>query len=149
MSLPKNIQKHLDFKFKDIPRYTYKQYILIRKDRKFSVGKLMVHTAHNSCSALLFEFQQNKKNWAKNSRIRKWFNSGNCQAKIIVQVKNVEELKKWVIKTHQYKPEIPTAIIQDGGAYEVTSNTIIGAAIGPVTPREAKKLGLNMLRLYK
>ena len=148
MSLPENIEKHLNFRFKNIPQYSWKQYILIRTDRKFSIGKLMVHAAHNACSALLYQFQQSKKTWDENTRIRKWFNSGNCQAKIIVRVANVEELKKWVIKTHQYKPEIPVAIIKDGGAYQVTQDTIIGAAIGPLLPSEAKKLGLNMLSLY-
>jgi len=146
--LPTHVTKQLEFKFKDKPQFSYKQYILIRTDMKFSIGKLMVHAAHNSVSALLYAFQQSKGVWEDHERIMKWFNSGLCQAKIILKVKDVEELKKYVAKAYKYKPEIPTAIIKDGGAYEVAPDTIIGAAIGPILPNEAKKLGLNMLKLF-
>jgi len=153
MELPEHIQKLLDFEFKDEPEYNYKQYILIRTDEEFSRGKLMVHAAHNSCTALLYEFQRGKGVWEDHPRIMQWFNSGKCQAKIILQVKNEKELKKWVAKVHEFNKScvfnIPIAIIKDGGAYEVDTDTIIGCAIGPLLPSEAKDLGLKRLRLFK
>jgi len=149
MSLPKHIQEQLDYKFKEVPEFTWKQYILVRMDRKFSRGKLMVHTAHNATSALLYWFQKTKKNWEESPRIREWFNSGKCQAKIVLKVKDVEEIKKWIIKTHEYNPDIPTAIIKDGGAYEVEPDCIIAGALGPISPEEAVELGLKELKLFR
>lgn len=145
MSLPKQIQELLDFKFRDDPQFTYKQYILVRTDLSFSRGKLMVHAAHNATSALLWWFQRTKKNWddPETERIRFWFNSGRCQAKIVLKVKNEEEIKEWIIKTNKYNPNIPTAIVKDGGAYEVEPDTIVACCIGPVSPEEAEELGLS------
>ena len=47
-----------------------------------------------------------------------------------------------------YKKSIPIAIIPDGGAYELEAHTVVGAAIGPITEYEARKLGLKELELY-
>lgn len=109
----------------------------------------MVHAAHNSISALLYSFQQTKENWDETERIRHWFNSGKCQAKIILKVKNVEHIKKWIAKTYKYNPDIPTAIIKDGGKYEVEPDCIIGGAIGPLTPEEAIDIGLDKISLFR
>ena len=148
MKLPRHLQKLFSYKFKIKPEYTWKQYILIRTDRAFSLGKLMVHSAHNSCSALLFEWQRKARTWKKSVRIREWFNSGLCQAKIVCRVKDEDALRAWIDRVQRYNPDIPFAMIPDGGAYEVEASCVIGAAIGPITEGEAVELGLKELKLY-
>jgi len=142
------IEKLMAFEFKFPPQYTYKQYILIRTDEKFSIGKIIVHACHNATSALLWDFQHNKGVWEDHPRIMKWFNSGKCQAKIVLKVKDVDKLWFYVNKTASLFPDIPIAIIPDGGAYEVEQKTIIACAIGPIVPKEAKEIGLHRLKLY-
>ena len=150
MEIPEHLKELLEFEFKEKPQYNLKQYILIRTDRAFSLGKLLVHAAHNACSALLFEWQKKGLEWTspENFRIRQWFNSGKCQAKIVCSVADEMELKWWIKVVNKYAPDVPMAIIPDGGAYQVESHTIIGCAIGPVSPDEAEVLGLNKLPLY-
>ena len=148
MTLPKHLQDLFDFEFKPKPQYKWKQYILIRTDRKFSIGKLLVHSAHNSCSALLFDWKHKARSWNKSARIVEWFNSGRCQAKICCQVKDEVELRAWVEKAQNFDSDIPVAMVPDGGAYEVEASCVIGAAIGPVTEEEAEELGLKELKLY-
>lgn len=126
----------------------WKQYLLIRIDREFSPGKLMVHAAHNSVSAVLFAWQKNKLTWETAVRIREWFNSGKCQTKICCKVKDGAELANWVFKTKIFNPNIPTAMIKNGGATEVEPDCIIGAAIGPLSEEEAEELGLADLILF-
>jgi len=147
--IPQHIKELMQFEFKAPPQYTYKQYILIRTDKEFSLGKIIAHACHASSSALLWEFQTKKGVWEHHPRIMKWFNSGKCQAKIILKAKDVDELWYYIHQAIFESPDIPIAIIPDGGAHEVEPNTIIACAIGPVTPREAKKIGLRDLKLYK
>ena len=115
-----------------------KLYILIRKDINVSVGKLMVHVGH-VCTSLAFDY-------GDIYEYEEWFDTGITQTKIILSVKNLQQLKKYIEKAKSL--ELPNEIIADTGFYEVDAGTII---LGCILCREseAKEIGLKRLSLFK
>ena len=115
---------------------TLKQYILIRTELKFSIGKIMAHVGHNVLSAYYDD-----KRIFDSSDFLNWYYFHD-QTKIVLDGETEEKIQKIVNAAEGMG--IPTSFIED-----VHIKKKIVAVIGPVNDEDAKKLGLKKLRLYK
>ena len=113
-------------------------YIIVRTDKKYSAGKIMVHIAHNSLSCIL-DF-----NISCSDIINDWYTED--QTKIILSVKDLDKLLFYYKKARE--SGCPAIYIEDMGFYEVPVGEIIACAI-LCTDEEAIEIGLKNLRLYK
>jgi len=116
-----------------------KQYILIRTDDIFPLGKIMAHVGHNVLNAY-FDYNANLSDLGYYDW-NKWFYE-NDQTKITLDGGKLEEIEKFIEKADRMK--IPTSFIED-----IHIKKKIVAVIGPVDESQAKFLGLDKLRLYK
>lgn len=99
----------------------YKQVIVVRTDIKMGKGKLAVQVAHASVSSAEI-CRAVKPEWFK-----KWIDTG--QKKIVVKVKDVEELKN--LKKKADDLGLPNALIIDAGLTQLEPGTITALGIGP------------------
>ncbi len=108
----------------------FKQAIIVRKDLKMSKGKIAAQVAHASLSCSIKVMNSKKK----------WFEIWNMegQKKVILKVKNLEELKK--LKKKAVSMKLPHEIIKDRGLTEVKPGTITCMAIGPAPEEILNKI---------
>lgn len=111
-----------------------KQYILIRTDKNFSIGKIMAHIGHNCLSCYFGRGLKDHDRW------NQWYLKDD-QTKIVV--KTYYEMIKSIIDL-AYIDDIPTSFIED-----VHLKEQICAVIGPVSDKEVDFLGLSDLKLYR
>lgn len=99
----------------------FKQVIIVRRDLNMGTGKIAAQVAH----AAVMGAER-----VKASR-REWFNSwfGAGQAKVVVKVKNIEELMD--VRMRAEKMNLPVVQIQDSGLTQIPSGTITCIGIGP------------------
>ncbi len=99
----------------------FKQVIIVRRDLKMGTGKIAAQVAH----AAVMGAER-----VKASR-REWFNSwfGAGQAKVVVRVKNIEELMD--VRMRAEKMNLPVVQVQDSGLTQIPSGTITCIGIGP------------------
>lgn len=104
-----------------------KQVIIVRKDLKIGKGKLAVQVAHASISSFIKIYNKDK------IKAEEWLKSG--QKKVVVKVKNLEELLKIYeeLNNKGYNP----VLIKDKGLTQVPEGTITCIGIGPI---ETKKI---------
>jgi len=115
----------------------YKQYILIRTDKYFPVGKVMAHCSHNAVK----NFCTNAMDYdVMTVRFNVWFNH-NDMTTIVLDAKSLKKIYCIVNKARDMG--IPTSFIKD-----IHLKDKICASIGPVTDEEAEELGLKKLKLY-
>jgi len=114
-----------------------KQYIIVRTDKKFSIGKIMAHVGHNCLSCYV-----DRKNeiMTDDDRWNSWYFVDN-QTKIVVKT-HYEQIKSIIDLANI--DDIPTSFIED-----VHLKEQICAVVGPVSDREATYLGLFDLKLYR
>lgn len=114
----------------------YKLYIIVRIDREFSRGKLMVHVGH-ICTNFTWYNRDKVEflNWKKNN-----------QVKIILKGKDVAYFYELIDECIERK--IIFEMVLDKGFYEVEPNTEIVLGIF-CTEAQAKELGLKRLSLFK
>ena len=105
----------------------YKQAILVRQDLKLAKGKMSAQVAHASVEAMFI---------AKKTVVNKWMKEG--MGKVVLKVKNLAELKKYVDKATKLK--LPTAMIRDAGHTAVKPGTITCAGIGPEKKEKIDKV---------
>ena len=108
----------------------YKQIILIRTDLKMGVGKKCAQSCHASLSASDLVRTQNKIIW------KNWKNSG--QKKVVLKVKNLEEIQEIVNKLEKFK--IPYFIVNDAGLTQLPPGTMTAVGIGPILSTEIDKI---------
>ncbi len=96
----------------------FKQVIVVRDDLKLSKGKLAVQVAHASLCAYRKASKLIKKLWELEG-----------EKKVVLHVKNLEQLKK--IKAKADKLKLKTCLIADAGRTELKAGTITALAIGP------------------
>ncbi len=120
-----------------------KQYILVRTDKKFPIGKIMAHCSHNAVRNLydnMYHEDMTMRHWI-------WYNE-NDTTTIVLDGRSIHNIETIIDKTKLledvYNEGIPTSFIED-----ITLKEKICAVIGPVSDEEAKELGLKKLRLYK
>lgn len=115
-----------------------KQVIVVRKDLKISVGKLIAQCCHASLEASEAAKRRSRRRW------KKWVEEG--AKKIVVKVDKLEELLK--LEEEAKKQRIPHALIVDRGLTEVEPGTVTALAIGPWDDEEVDKITGN-LKLFK
>jgi peptidyl-tRNA hydrolase, PTH2 family len=99
----------------------FKQVIIVRRDLNMGTGKIAAQVAH----AAVMGAEK-----VKASR-REWFNSwfGAGQAKVVVKVKNIEELMD--VRMRAEKMNLPVVQVQDSGLTQIPTGTITCIGIGP------------------
>ena len=105
----------------------YKQIIVIRKDLKMGIGKMISH----GCHASLLSYKV-----ADNSIKDKWEKDGS--KKVVLKVNSLEELKQ--IYKQVKKQKIPCSLIKDAGLTQLKSGTITALGIGPVEEKKIDKI---------
>jgi len=104
-----------------------KQVIIVRKDLKWSKGKLATHVAHAAVSSL--------RNVDKNI-LEKWEEEGS--KKVVLKVRNLKELKRLYDKVRKLK--LPYSLIKDAGKTQLKSGTITCLGIGPIEEKKVDKI---------
>lgn len=99
----------------------FKQVIIVRRDLNMGTGKIAAQVAH----AAVMGAERVK------ALRRQWFNSwfGAGQAKVVVKVKNIEELMD--VRMRAEKMNLPVVQVQDSGLTQIPSGTITCIGIGP------------------
>ncbi|MCS7123701.1 MAG: peptidyl-tRNA hydrolase Pth2 [Candidatus Aenigmarchaeota archaeon] len=105
----------------------FKQVIIVRKDLKMSKGKLAVQCCH-ACIGALRQVEK--------EIIEKWEREG--AKKIILKVKNLEELKE--IEKKLKKNKIKYFLVIDAGKTQLEKETITCIGIGPIEEKKIDKI---------
>ncbi len=105
----------------------YKQVIVVRTDLNMSKGKLAVQVAHAAILGYLSAKEEIKTRWLKEG-----------QKKIVLKVKNLEELLK--IKSEAEKIGLNVELVQDAGLTELPPGTITALVIGPDLSKKIDKV---------
>lgn len=121
----------------------YKQYILVRTDKKFPIGKIMAHCSHNAVRNL----RNNMYHEDMTMRHTIWYYE-NDTTTIVLDGGSLKDIYSIINKakemgTSSLNEKIPTSFVKD-----IKLKERICAVIGPVTDEEAKELGLKKLKLY-
>jgi len=114
----------------------YKQYILVRTDKYFPVGKIMAHCSHNAVR----NFKEQMYYEDPGDRHFLWYYRDNTTT-IVLDGKSLKEIYSILNKAKDMN--IPTSFVKD-----IHLKEKICAVVGPVTDDEAKELGLKKLKLY-
>ena len=121
-----------------------KQYILVRTDKEFPIGKIIAHCSHNAVRNL----RDNMYYEDMTMRHTIWYYE-NDTTTIVLDGRSLDNIERIINKAKKIGPfclneNIPTSFVED-----ITLKEKICAVIGPVNDEEAKELGLKKLRLYK
>lgn len=118
----------------------FKQVIVVRKDLNMSPGKLAVQVAHACVSAVSEIWDDPYVTY-----FVKWYDGGTMQRKIVLQVKDLAALEKFVRKLQEQN--IPHFIVKDLGFTELEPNTVTCVGLPPL-PAEVIDPLTKRLRLY-
>lgn len=118
-------------------QFTIKQVLVIRKDLKMGLGKLVVQACHACLEASEEAKKKNPGLWAR------WREEGG--KKVAVKVSSLEELEVLERKCRSYR--LPVALIVDRGLTQLPPNTPTALGIGPAPEAEIDKVtgGLKLL----
>ena len=119
--------------------FEFKQVILVRTDLKMGRGKLAVQIAHAAVS----NSEIARKNSSYQSYWKKWIREG--QKKVTLKAETLGILLEFQEKA--IKKGYPHALIQDAGLTQIPPGTKTALAIGPITNKQAKEIGLDELSL--
>ena len=99
----------------------FKQVIIVRRDVNMGTGKIAAQVAH----AAVMGAEKVK------TLRREWFNSWFAagQAKVVVKVKNIEELMD--VRKRAEELRLPVVHVQDSGLTQIPTGTITCIGIGP------------------
>lgn len=121
----------------------YKQYIIVIKSlcETISRAKFGVHCAHASICAI-DSLDDNQR-----GRYNDWMGR-DAQTKIVKEITSLEKLKN--IMNKSLECHLPYGMIPDAGfTSETKSGTYLMGCVGPITEKEAKKLGIWRLSNYR
>ena len=105
----------------------YKQAIIVRKDLKWSKGKLSAHVAHAAVNAALL---------CKQEDLLKWNKEGG--KKVVLKVENLQQLKKLYLQAK--KAKLPCTLVTDAGKTQLKKGTVTAVAIGPAKANLVDKI---------
>lgn len=108
-----------------------KQVIVVRKDLKWSKGKLAAHVAHASLEAALS---------ADKKLLDEWRKSG--AKKVVLKVNNLDELKE--IEKKLKKEKIKYVKISDAGLTQLKKGTVTCLGIGPIEEDRIDRITGNL-----
>ncbi|MFQ5761521.1 MAG: peptidyl-tRNA hydrolase Pth2 [Candidatus Bathyarchaeia archaeon] len=115
-------------------RFEYTQNIIVRMDLRMSRGKLCGQVAHAAVAAAE-EARKRRQDWW-----HVWMREG--QRKIVLKVKNLEELVK--LRDHAEELRLPTATVQDRGLTELPPGTVTCIGIGPAPSGVVDKISKQL-----
>jgi PTH2 family peptidyl-tRNA hydrolase len=115
----------------------FKQVIIVRRDINMGTGKIAAQVAHAAVMGAEM-VKASRRNWFSS-----WFAAG--QAKVVVKVKNIEELME--VRKQAEELFLPVVQVQDSGLTQIPSGTITCVGIGPAPSELVDKvtLGLKLL----
>jgi peptidyl-tRNA hydrolase, PTH2 family len=115
----------------------FKQVIIVRRDVNMGTGKIAAQVAHAAVMGAE-KVKASRRNWFSS-----WFAAG--QAKVVVKVKNIEELME--VRKQAEELFLPVVQVQDSGLTQIPSGTITCVGIGPAPSELVDKitLGLKLL----
>ena len=99
----------------------FKQVIIVRRDINMGTGKIAAQVAHAAVMGAE-KVKTSRREWFK-----AWFAAG--QAKVVVNVKNIEELM--AVSNRAEELYLPVVQVQDSGLTQIPSGTITCVGIGP------------------
>jgi len=99
----------------------YKMVIAVRGDIKLSPGKMAAQVAHAAVNCA-FSAKKNYKDYFDG-----WYDEG--QKKVVVKVKNMEELRE--LQDESRKSKLPHSLITDAGHTQLPPGTVTCLGIGP------------------
>lgn len=106
---------------KQVSNMDFKQVIIVRRDVNMGTGKIAAQVAHAAVMGAE-KVKASRRNW-----FNSWFASG--QAKVVVKVKNMEELME--VRKRAEELFLPVVQVQDSGLTQIPSGTITCIGIGP------------------
>lgn len=110
--------------------FRYKQALVIRADLKMGKGKIAAQASHAAVSAAE-EARKRRNEWWE-----AWMVEG--QRKVVVKVKNEEELLQLKLKAERMR--LPYALIYDRGLTQLPPDTLTCLGIGPAPNVEIDKI---------
>lgn len=118
-------------------QFTTKQVLVLRKDLKIGVGKLVVQACHACLEASEEARKKSPELWAR------WLEEGG--KKVAVRVSSLEELEELEKKCRSYR--LPVALVVDRGLTQLPPNTSTALGIGPAPESEIDRVtgGLKLL----
>lgn len=118
-------------------QFTTKQVLVLRKDLKMGVGKLIAQACHASLEASEEARKRNPEVWTR------WREEG--AKKVVVKVSSLEELEELEKKCRSYR--LPVALVIDRGLTQLPPNTPTALGIGPAPEADIDKItgGLKLL----
>ncbi len=99
----------------------FKQVIIVRRDISMGTGKVAAQVAHAAVMGAE-KVKVFRREW-----FNLWFDRG--QAKVVVKVKNIEELM--TVKERAEELNLPVVQVRDSGLTQIPSGTITCIGIGP------------------
>src|ERR671939_40606 len=112
----------------------FKQVIIVRRDLKMGSGKIAAQVAHAAVMGGE-RVKASRKEW-----FNSWFRAG--QAKVVVKVKNIEELMD--VRIQAEKMNLPVVQVQDSGLTQIPSGTITCIGIGPAPSQLIDKVTFEL-----
>jgi len=110
--------------------FTMKQVLVIRKDLKMGIGKMIVQSCHASIEASEESKKRDPRSWGV------WREEG--AKKVAVKVQSLEELLDIEKKCRNY--HLPVALIVDRGLTQIPPNTPTALGIGPAAEIDVDKV---------
>jgi PTH2 family peptidyl-tRNA hydrolase len=99
----------------------FKQVIIVRRDISMGTGKIAAQVAHAAVLGAE-KVKAFRREW-----FNLWFDRG--QAKVVVKVKNIEELMN--VRERAEELNLPVVQVRDSGLTQIPSGTITCIGIGP------------------
>src|SRR5215210_4805362 len=112
----------------------FKQVIIVRRDVNMGIGKIAAQVAHAAVMGAE-KVKASRKDW-----FNSWFGGG--QAKVVVKVKNVEELIK--VRNRAEELYLPVVQVQDSGLTQIPPGTITCIGIGPAPSELVDKVTFEL-----
>jgi peptidyl-tRNA hydrolase, PTH2 family len=112
----------------------FKQVIIVRRDIRMGTGKIAAQVAHAAVMGAE-KAKTSRREWFK-----AWFAAG--QAKVVVKVKNIEELM--AVRNRAEELYLPVVQVQDSGLTQIPSGTITCVGIGPAPSNLIDKVTFDL-----
>jgi peptidyl-tRNA hydrolase, PTH2 family len=112
----------------------FKQVIIVRRDVNMGTGKIAAQVAHAAVMGAE-KVKASRREW-----FNSWFAAG--QAKVVVKVKNAEELIK--VRNRAEELYLPVVQVRDSGLTQIPAGTITCIGIGPAPSELVDKVTLEL-----
>ncbi len=112
----------------------FKQVIIVRRDISMGTGKIAAQVAHAAVMGAE-KVKVFRREW-----FNLWFDRG--QAKVVVKVKNIEELM--FVKERAEELNLPVVQVRDSGLTQIPAGTITCIGIGPAPSELIDKVTVEL-----